>query len=87
VEGTGAAALCPCHSFLSPPFPLTRGLCQSLRSWMEAAVPLLPVPGAACRDALGVLSTGDVARHSTQDCSACVWPSAGFPSAVHGFTR
>ena len=31
-EGTGAAALCPCHCFLSPPFPLSRGLCGSLRS-------------------------------------------------------
>ena len=30
---TGAAALCPCHSFLSPPIPLVRGLCRSLRSW------------------------------------------------------
>ena len=42
-EGTGAAALCPCHAFLSPPFSLMRGLCQSLRSWREAAVPLLPL--------------------------------------------
>ena len=24
-EGTGAAALCPCHGFLSPPFPLYEG--------------------------------------------------------------
>ena len=24
-EGTGAAALCPCHCFLSPPFPLVEG--------------------------------------------------------------
>jgi hypothetical protein len=24
-EGTGAAALCPCHAFLSPPFPLVEG--------------------------------------------------------------
>jgi hypothetical protein len=31
-EGTGTAALCPCHSFLSPPNPL-QGLCGSLHSW------------------------------------------------------
>ena len=43
-EGTGAAALCPCHDFLSPPVPLVRRLRQSLRSWRSAAVPLLPAP-------------------------------------------
>ncbi len=30
--GTDAAALRPCRCFLSPPIPLVRGLCQSLRS-------------------------------------------------------
>jgi len=30
-EGTGAAALCPCHWFLSPPIPLMRGFCRSLQ--------------------------------------------------------
>jgi hypothetical protein len=29
-EGTGTAALCPCHWVLPPPFPLVRGLRQSL---------------------------------------------------------
>jgi len=29
-EGTGAAALCPCHWFLSPPIPLMRGFRGSL---------------------------------------------------------
>ena len=37
--GTGAAALRPCDSFLSPPVPLARGLCGSL--------PLLDVSGFA----------------------------------------
>jgi hypothetical protein len=41
---TGAAALCPCHDFLSPPVPLVRGLRPSLRSWRSAAVPLLADP-------------------------------------------
>ena len=31
-EGTGAATLCPCDLFLSPPIPLVRGLCLSLRA-------------------------------------------------------
>ena len=53
-EGTGTAALCPCHWFLPPPFPLVRGLRQSLRSCMYAVVPLLLVP---CGDAGAPLRT------------------------------
>src|SRR5712691_216804 len=36
------------------------------------------MPRAALRAALGFPPTGDVARHSIQDCSACGWPSAAF---------
>jgi hypothetical protein len=37
-EGTGAAALCPCHCFVSAPFPRW-GLCRSLRSgWLRLGV-------------------------------------------------
>jgi len=67
-EGTGAAALCPCRWFLSPPNP-RRGLCQSH--------PLLKVSGCA---ALGVLPTGDVARHGVRVCSAYAYPLRSFLS-------
>jgi hypothetical protein len=42
-EGTGAATLCPCRCFLSPPHPLEGALRIADRSWRSAAVPLLPL--------------------------------------------
>jgi len=44
-EGTGAAALCPCHGFLPPRHPLEGALRIADRSWRSAAVPLLPLCG------------------------------------------
>ena len=81
-EGTGAAALCPCHRFLSPPVPRW-GLCRSL--------PLLQVSGFAapacsvrqlCRAALGCLPTGEATRTSERGCSASTCPLPVFPSSL-----
>jgi len=68
-EGTGAAALCPCHGFLSPPHPRTGAL---------PIAALLKVGGFAA-------PAGDVARHRPQNCSACIGPSAVLPPSLQGF--
>src|SRR5262249_50629968 len=73
-EGTGAAALCPCHAFLSPPFPLPRGICQSRRSWMETAVP--PCKHLEC-NAVGLLRQGLASLHTPAG-----WPP--LPGCQHG---
>jgi hypothetical protein len=43
VVSTGAAALCPCSSCLSPLHPLTGALRIADRFWRSVAVPLLPL--------------------------------------------
>ena len=47
-EGTGAAALCPCHCFLSPPIPLVEGALR-LAALLEVGQLVFYWPGCVLR--------------------------------------
>src|SRR5262249_50885218 len=64
-EGTGAAALYPCHWFLSPPIPIMRGGRRSL--------PLLKVHAGAWRVWRGLASTPGAGRPLTPASRNGLW--------------
>jgi len=82
-EGTGAAALCPCHCFLSPPIPLVEGALP-IASLLAVGRLVFDWPG--CVPRIGPLwkaSHGQGGLTGGRSAEPLPWPASdrcGFPA-------